>query len=110
MPKSSKKEIIRQIEDLERQLHELKLELNDNSDEEYDLCEDYDYSKNPPKERPFGIGETVIIRNPRRGQAKSGTLIKIHKSGRGTVLTRDNKGYEVKIVRLLSNLKRPEEE
>ena len=92
-------------------LMELKIELNDNSKEEYNLCEDYDYSKNKPKERPFNIGENVVIRNlKRRGQATSGTLIKIHRSGRGTVFTRDNKGYEVKIVWLLSNLKRPEEE
>ena len=99
MPKDKKDLIIRKIEEIEQQLRNIKLELRNYSDSDND-------SEKNSRERSFRIGEEVIIVNPKRGQASSGTLIKIHKrTGRGSVLTKNNKGQDVEIVRLLRNLK-----
>ena len=61
------------------------------------------------RERLLRVGDEVKIINPKRGQALKGILVKIHKrTGRGLVLAKNSKGQDVKIVRLLRNLKRVE--
>ena len=72
MPNNKKDLIIQKIEEIEQQLLNVKLELRNYSDSDND-------SEKNSRERSLRIGEEVTIINPKRGQASSGTLIKIHK-------------------------------
>ena len=72
--------------------------------------EDNQPNNRPRNTGPLVVGETVIIRNPKGYQGNRGELIKIHrKSSQGTVATRNQRGTEENVVRLLSNLRRPED-
>ena len=101
MQRGKKSRIIEQIEQVEEQLRLLRLELE---------TEDEPDDNQPRQTGPLVVGETVIIRNPKGYQGNKGVLTKIHqRSKRGTVTTRNRLGNEENIVRLLSNLRRPEQ-
>ena len=71
--------------------------------------EDNQSSNQPRHTGPLVVGETVIIKNLKGYQGNRGVLTKIHrKSRRGTVATRNQRNTEENVVRLLSNLRRPE--
>ena len=92
----NKQQLIETIVDLERQLHELKIELENNDD-----VEENNYSN------PLEVGEEIEILNPKKGQERTGVLVKIHRrTKRATVVTTNKRGGEEKIVRLLTNIKR----
>jgi len=57
-------DIIKQIEDIERQLKQLRIEVG----------------KGKPFKRtgPYKTGEEVVILNPKAGQGKSGKLLKVN--------------------------------
>ncbi len=57
-------DIINKIEEIEKQLRELRIELGQR--------------RSGRRTGPFEIGEEVEILNPRGGQAKSGKLIKVN--------------------------------
>lgn len=84
-------QIIKKIEDLEKQLKNLKLELQQEEPE--------------PK---FKIGDVVNILNPKRGQPSAGSIHKLHtRTSRATVITQlYNPRRQVKTIRLLKNLKK----
>ena len=97
---TNKQQLLRKIEDLEEQLSNLKLELQQELQEE---SED--------DESTFNIGDRVRILNPKKGQPSRGRIIKLHpKSQRATVLTKflsaDSSGIEIKTVCMLKNLKK----
>ena len=83
--------LINKIEELELQLRELRLELT---------------RERPQSPTPLSIGDKVVIKNPSKGQSDRGTLVKIHPTKRGTVLTADTNNKEIKVIRLLKNLER----
>ena len=89
------KDIINKIEELEQQLRELRLELQEGR---------------PKTPNRLQVGDKVIIKNPSRGKPATGTLVKIHPTKRGTVLTVDAKNRETKIVRLLKNLEKAQDD
>ena len=101
MQRRNRDRIIQQIEQIEEQLRALRLELD---------VEDNQSTNRPRRTGPLVVGETVIIRNPKGYQGNRGVLTKIHhKSSRGTVATRNQRGTEENVVRILSNLRRPED-
>ena len=83
--------IIKKIEDLEKQLRNLKLELQQ---EEPEL--------------ELKVGDVVNILNPKRGQPSKGSIHKLHtRTGRATVVTQLlNPRRQVKTIRLLKNLEK----
>ena len=85
------KDLINKIEQLENQLRDLRLELQQGR---------------PRTPNRLQVGDKVTVKNPSRGQPVTGTLIKIHPTKRGTVLAIDSKDRETKIVRLLRNLEK----
>ena len=85
------KDLINKIEQLENQLRDLRLELQRGS---------------PRTPNHLQVGDKVVIKNPSRGQPDTGTLIKIHPTKRGTVLAIGPKNRETKIIRLLKNLEK----
>ena len=88
------KQLLETIADLERQLHELKLELSSNNSE-------------PNYTDPLEVGEEVVILNPKKGQESNGVLDKIHRrTKRATIITTNERGGKEKIVRLLINIRR----
>ena len=88
------KQLLETIADLERQLHELKLELSSNNSE-------------PNHTDPLEVGEEVVILNPKKGQESNGVLDKIRRrTERATILTTNERGGKKKIVRLLTNIRR----
>ena len=100
MQRRQKDSIIQQIKQVEEQLRALRLELK---------VEDNQSRNRPRHTGPLVVGETVIIKNPKGYQGNRGVLTKIHqKSRRGTVATRNQRNTEENVVRLLSNLRRPE--
>ena len=84
------KDLINKIENLEQLLRELKLELTEDTQ-----------STGVPK-----VGDKVKIKNPSRGQPRQGVILKIHPTKRATVLGTDGRGKEIKIIRLLKNLEK----
>ena len=83
--------VIKKIEEIEKQLCNLKLELK----------------KEHRKTGPLEAGEEVMILNPNPGQAQEGTLHKVNNiTRRMTVLTTSPKGRESKTVRSLGNVRR----
>ena len=93
----TKEALIKRIKSIEHQLHDLQIELAEEETQ-------------PPAvvtvKRQLSVGERVTIRNPNGTQPKHGILTKIHRcTWRGTVRAKNDKGKEVLIVRLLSNLK-----
>ena len=86
-------QLIKTIVDLETQLRELKLELQNNEEDNYS--------------NPIEIGEEVIILNPRKGQENSGVVVKLHRrTKRATIITTNKRGGEEKVVRLITNIER----
>ena len=95
MEPTEKDQIIREIERVENQLRNLRLQLQRDS------------NTAEGNEEPLRVGEEVEITNPRGSQADRGILTKIHKrTKRGTVTTKTRQNQEEKVVRLLTNLKR----
>ena len=86
-------DIISKIEDIERQLRELRIELG---------------KKKPIKRTgPYEIGEEVTILNPKGGQGKSGTLIKVNQITRYVTIDAINStGRREKIVRSFGKITR----
>jgi len=81
------REVLKKIEELEKQLASLKLELTQSE---------------PKKSDRLIVGEKVNILNPGRGQESHGKISKVnYKTGRATVST--TKG---KISRIFKNLER----
>ena len=85
--------LIQQIEDLELQLENLKLELKE------------------AEATGLQIGDKVQILNPKRGQPTRGRIHKLHpNSQRATVLTRiyvkNEDDKEIKTVRMFKNLEK----
>ena len=90
---TNNEQLIKTIVDLETQLRELKLELQNNEEDNYS--------------NPIEIGEEVIILNPRKGQENSGVVVKLHRrTKRATIITTNKRGGEEKVVRLLTNIER----
>ena len=89
--------IIKKIEDIERQLRELKIELG---------------QQKPIKiTGPYETGEEVVILNPKTGQGKSGKLIKINPITRYvTIDTTNSQGKKEKVVRSFGKIKRKQPE
>ena len=80
-------QLLKKIEELEKQLADLKLELT---------------QAKPKKSDRLSVGEEVNVLNPGRGQESQGTISKVnYKTGRATVST--TKG---KISRVFKNLER----
>ena len=89
--------IIKKIEDIERQLRELRIELG----------------KGKPLQRTgsYETGEEVVILNPKVGQGKSGKLLKINPITRYvTIDTTNSKGKKEKVVRSFGKIKRKDAE
>jgi len=90
----TKKQLLKQqIRDLERQLEDLRIELEQTGDSE------------------LKIGDKVRICNPKHGQPTRGTIHKLHpNSQRATVLTRiqvrGEEDIEIKTVRMYKNLEK----
>ena len=90
---TNNEQLIKTIVDLETQLRELKLELQNNEENNYS--------------NPIEVGEEVIILNPRKGQEKSGVVVKLHRrTKRATKVTTNRRGGEEKVVRLITNIER----
>ena len=90
---TNNEQLIKTIVDLEIQLRELKLELQNNEEDNYS--------------NPIEIGEEVIILNPRKGQENSGVVVKLHRrTKRATIVTTNKRGGEEKVVRLITNIER----
>ena len=83
--------IIRKIEDLEKQLRDLKLELR---------------QEDPEPE--LEIGDEVNILNPKRGQPNVGIIHKLHpRTNRATVVSQlTNPRRQVKTIQLTKNLEK----
>ena len=86
-------DIINKIEQIERQLRELRIELG---------------RQNPiRKTGPYEIGEEVEILNPKAGQGKGGKLIKVNQITRYVTIDSTNtKGKKEKVVRSFGKIKR----
>ena len=83
----SSKKVLEKIEELEKQLADLKLELS---------------KPKTKKSDRLVVGEEVDILNPNRGQENSGTVSRVnYVTGRATVDTRNGK-----VSRAFKNLKR----
>jgi len=90
---TNNEQLIKTIVDLETQLRELKLELQNNEEDNYS--------------NPIEVGEEVIILNPRKGQENSGVVVKLHRrTKRATIITTNKRGGEEKVVRLITNIER----
>ena len=90
---TNNEQLIKTIVDLETQLRELKLELQNNEENNYS--------------NPIEVGEEVIILNPRKGQENSGVVVKLHRrTKRATIVTTNKRGREEKVVRLITNIER----
>mgnify|MGYP000400610616 FL=1 len=90
---TNNEQLIKTIVDLETQLRELKLELQNNEEDNYS--------------NPIEVGEEVIILNPRKGQENSGVVVKLHRrTKRATIVTTNKRGGEEKVVRLITNIER----
>ena len=90
---TNNEQLIKTIVDLETQLRELKLELQNNEEDNYS--------------NPIEVGEEVIILNPRKGQENSGVVVKLHRRmKRATIVTTNSRGGEDKVVRLITNIER----
>ena len=90
---TNNEQLIKTIVELEIQLRELKLELQNNEEDNYT--------------NPIEVGEEVIILNPRKGQENSGVVVKLHRrTKRATIITTNKRGGEEKVVRLLTNIER----
>ena len=88
------KALIDKIEELERQLNDLKIELKHQARN----------NPNPKKSDRLEVGVEVYILNPGTNQGTSGIIIKInHQTGRATVKTQKGK-----VSRILRNLKAKE--
>ena len=86
-------EIIRKIEELEKQLNELKLELSEGESEP----------------RPIEVGDKVRILNPRAGQGSKGTVTKVNwPANRVVVEAKNTSGIKQKVVRAIQNVQREE--
>ena len=95
-------EIIAKIKDLERQLSQLRIEL-----------EKGETNQVPPRNsskkasQPLKIGEEVAILNPKKGQGREGIVTKVNTlTGYGTVETVNGRNKSEKVVRKLKNLRR----
>ena len=91
---SDKQRLLRKIDDLEKELSNLKIELAEEVQRE---------------KRGLKVGDKVRILNPKKGQPSRGTILKLHPNSlRATVLTRiyipGNPDIEVKTVRMYKNL------
>ena len=96
MSKRNKTRLISQVEQIERLLKDLKLELT---------ALDGNQAVFQTEKDRLQVGDGVTILNPRLGQPSRGTLVKVNTTtNRGTVLTRTQTGREVKIVRHTKNL------
>ena len=96
MPRQNRNSIIKQIEEIEGQLRNLRLELTEGES-----------GRTAPqaKKRRLRIGDNVTIRNPKEGQPNEGKVIKINKgTGRVTVLAKSTSGQDIKIVRIRRNI------
>ena len=90
---TNNEQLIKTIVDLETQLRELKLELQNNEEDNYS--------------NPIEVGEEVIILNPRKGQENLGVVVKLHRrTKRATIVTTNSRGGEEKVVRLITNIER----
>ena len=90
---TNNEQLIKTIVELEIQLRELKLELQNNEEDNYS--------------NPIEVGEEVIILNPRKGQENSGVVVKLHRrTKRATIVTTNKRGGEEKVVRLITNIER----
>ena len=86
-------DLINKIEDIERQLRELRIELGNQT----------------PRVQtgPYETGEEVVILNPKSGQGKGGSLIKVNQITRYvTIDTVNSKGKREKVVRSFAKIKR----
>ena len=86
-------DIINKIEEIERQLRELRIELG---------------QRRPGRRTgPYEIGEEVDILNPKAGQAKSGKLLKVNQITRYvTIDTTNSLGKREKVVRSFGKIAR----
>ena len=90
---TNNEQLIKTIVDLETQLRELKLELQNNEEDNYS--------------NPIEVGEEVIILYPRKGQENSGVVVKLHgRTKRATIVTTNRRGGEEKVDRLITNIER----
>ena len=96
MNRNKVEKIITRINEIESLLEDLRIELTNEIRE----------TSNETKERPLAVGDRVRIKNPKGSQPDTGILTKVHRTGRGTVTTKDRKGNVVQIVRILRNIER----
>ena len=93
MTQNNNQALIKKIEDLEKELENLKIELK------------YP-TRNVKKSKRLIVGDTVDILNPGRNQDRSGVITKVNYStGRATVET--NTG---KVSRIFRNLRKRKQE
>ena len=87
-------DIINKIEQIERQLRELRIELGQR--------------RSGTRTGPYKIGEEVEILNPRGGQAKSGKLLKVNQITRFVTIDTINTltKRKEKVVRSIGNIRR----
>ena len=82
---TNNEQLIKTIVDLERQLKDLKLELQN---EERNRDSD-----------PIEVGEEVVILNPRKGQENTGIVTKLHRrTKRATIITTNERGEKKKLL------------
>ena len=95
-------QIIEKIKELEKQLSELRIELEAQNPNEGKKKEGREKTS-----RSIEIGEEVHILNPKRGQGRKGVVTKVNAlTGYGTVETVNERNRTEKVVRKLKNLRR----
>ena len=99
------KKIIAKIKDLETQLSPLRIELENKESNEG--SPEIQKKSRKKASLPLKIGEEVLILNPKKGQGKEGTVMKVNVlTGYRTVETVNEKNRTEKVVRKLKNLRR----
>ena len=101
MKKHNLESVLQQITIIESQLRALRIDL-----EEEEAAENTTRNTTVP----LRVGDRVQIKNPKGSQPTQGILSKIHRTKRGTVTAKNAQGKEIKVVRLLSNLSRQNED
>ena len=90
-------EVIKQIEDIERQLQALKLSIQGQDGEETKKGANRSSS-------PIKIGDRVTIKNPSKGQKSKGTVTKVNHLTKFATIETDT--TKKKVVRLVKNLRK----
>lgn len=97
--RNDNEDLIQRITTIEQQLRELRIELEESSQQQESPDQDI--------KGTLQLGDRVRIKNPKRSQPSVGILTKIHqRTRRGTVTSKNKKGNDILIVRLLHNLEK----